>query len=136
MVLTTSPIVKALPVEPTIVFDHTYQFSMGPGGYFTTNSSLKDDIYGTYTGTGHVDKFIMKVIATTHIFFEVRDFMPWGDRICLYLSKTRKWCAVSPNWISLNGWVNQGTYTFYVGYDLPNAGVFPADYNIIVSGAP
>lgn len=125
------PSVLAFEVKPqVVVIDHTYTFSIGPGGSFYTYSSLLDDIYGSTTGTGHADKYVMTVTDTCTITIELVDCCLMGDTICIGKSMTKKRCATSPDIVVVTHTFKPGKYVLGVWYDLPNTGVFPAGYDI------
>lgn len=125
----------ALPHADARVIQHTYTFSIGPGGYWTTFSFLNDDVYGSTTGTGYFDKFVMTVTSRTHVHIEVVDCCLMGDTIALGDKPTRFFKATSPEKIIIDHWFNPGVYTFFVGYIPPHTEVFPAGYDIYVWGS-
>ncbi len=118
-----------------IVINRTYTFSIGPGGVWKTFSWLDDDAYGSITGIGRSDKFVMTVTSRTLLHIEVEDCCLMGDTIVIGTSASNYFAATSPKKISVDAWINPGTYTFYVGYIRPHTGIFPAGYDIYVQGS-
>lgn len=116
------------------IVDHIYKFEIGPGSaHWTVSSTLQDDVWGSATGTGHVDKFVMRVIGVESITvrIQVADCCVMGDTIAL--GKAGRYVsATSPDTIDVFHVFAPGTYTFYVGFILPNNGLFPAGYDITV----
>jgi len=123
---------KALVPPRKVVVEHAYTFTVSPSVSWHQYSELSDDRYGTHTGMGYVDKFTMTVTSRCYITIEVVDSGLMGDTIALFKSTTKYWYATSPDTIHLEGWINSGRYTFYIGYILPNADEFPAGYDIYV----
>lgn len=126
---------KALVPPVPVVIEHTYTFSIGPGVSWHQYSELSDDRYGSTTGTGYVDKFVMTVTSACHITLDLVDCCLMGDTIALFKSATKYWSATSPDTVHLEGNVKAGTYNFYVAYILPNTGAFPAGYDIYIEGS-
>lgn len=117
------------------VIEHTYKVTIGPGSaHWTTFSTLSDDVYGSTTGTGYVDKFVMTVVGVGKIpvRIQVIDCCFMGDTIALGDRPSRYFSATSPNTIDIIHAFDPGTYTFYVGYIPPHTGSFPAGYDIII----
>jgi len=76
----------------------------------------------------------MTVTARTLIHLELVDCCIMGDTIALGQSASTYWYATSPDTVVLSGWLNAGTYVFFVGYIPPHTGLFPAGYDIYISG--
>lgn len=124
---------KALAL--TLVNQHTYSFSIAPGGSWNQTSSLNDDYYGSTTGTGYVDQFTMTVTTATHGHLEIAALASGNTIAAIRPSDSRCMYATAPNKIIVNMDFAVGTYVFLVGYLKPNNGVFPATYTITVTGS-
>ncbi|MFQ6067820.1 MAG: hypothetical protein ACE5K3_11195 [bacterium] len=122
------------PRADAIVIEHTYTFSVGPGApHWETYSGLSDDVYGSTTGTGYADKFVMTVTGDVCIRIRVVDCCLMGDTIALGKSAKKYWYATSPDVIEIIYCFKAGVYKFFVGYIPPHTGVFPAGYDIYVT---
>ena len=125
---------NALSVDGRII-EHTYKLTIGPGSaHWETTSVLSDDVFGSTTGTGYVDKFVMTVVGVGKIpvRIQVIDCCLMGDTIALGDKPWRYFSAFSPATIDIIHAFDPGTYTFYVGYIPPHLGSFPAGYEIII----
>jgi len=120
-------------MAPTKVIEHTYTFSIPPGGSWEQHSDLSGDLFGAATGTGYVDKYVMTLTTTEYVEMFVVDGGSMGDTMAVLVPPARYWSAMSPTMLYLNGTLGPSTYTFYVAYMVPNAGAFPAGYDIQVS---
>jgi len=126
---------SASPWGSAITIQHTYTFSIGPGKSWAQYSYLNDDVYGSTTGTGYADKFVMTVTAKTKLHIEVVDCCLMGDTIACGISSTKYKSATSPQIVIIDATLDASTRTFYVGYIKPHTGVFPAGYDIYVTGS-
>ena len=109
----------------------TYRFQIGPGGYWSTDSVLNDDVFGSVTGARDYDVYVMTVTAPCKISINVVDCCMMGDTMfLLHLPSWIHFTAYSPDEIYVSGNIPAGTYYFYVGYVKPHTGVFPAGYTI------
>lgn len=103
-------------VHTSIYIRHTYTFTIGPGGNWSTDSVLHDDVWGMCSGHGEADKYVMTVTERSFVTVEVEDCCLMGDTIALGTSALRYWKATSPDTVVVSGWLDPGIYTFYVGY--------------------
>jgi len=125
---------KAL-VPTTSINQHTYSFSIAPGGSWSKTSSLNDDYYGTTTGTGYVDQITMTVTTATHVHIESTALTSGDTTALIRPSDSRCMHATAPSKIIVDMNLAVGKYLFGVGYVKPNNGAFPATYEITVTGS-
>jgi len=105
---------------------NSYAFSIGPGGSWSTASSL--DGYAP----GYYDRYVMTVTSGSAVTIHVVDCCMEGDTMVIK-SKGKTFRFTSPAEFLRTVTLRAGTYTFYIGYTTPHTGVFPAGYDIYVS---